>query len=98
MKKWYQFTTSTGDVWRVPTLIIAKNRAAYYQNKNGESLEESLKNDTIPFFEEDDFEIEDWARNNMDWAEVENYAEKLVSKGPDMQEEWVNPEESEITD
>ena len=92
MKKWYQFTTSTGDVWRVSTMIIAKDRAVYYAKKKNIDIEGSLQNDTIPFFEEDDFEIEDWARNNMDWAEVENYAEKLVSKGPDMQEEWVNSE------
>lgn len=98
MKKYYQFTTSTGDVWRVPTMVIAKNRATYYAKKQKIDIEESLRNDTIPFFESDDFEIEDWARNNMDWSDVENHAEKLKSKGPDMQEEWVNPEETDITD
>lgn len=97
MKKWYQFTTSTGDVWRVPTRIIAENRAIFYAKENGVDIEESLQDDTIPLFESDDYEIEDWARNNMDWAEVEKHAEKVKSVGPDMQEEWVNPEETEVT-
>lgn len=98
MKKWYQFTTSTGDVWRVPIKVIAENRAIYYAKKNNIDIEDSLQDDTIPLFESDDFEIEDWARNNMDWSDVENHAEKLISKSPDMQEEWVDPEETDITD
>ena len=82
----------------MPTRIIAENRAEYYAKKNNITFAESLQNDTIPFFESDDYEIEDWARNNMDWSDVENYAEKMKDVGLDMQEEWVNPEETEVAD
>jgi hypothetical protein len=98
MKKWYQFTTSTGDVWRVPVKVIAENRAIFYAKENGIDIEESLQDDTIPLFESDDFEIEDWARNNMDWSDVENHAEKVKSAEPDMQKEWVNPDSKEFLD
>jgi hypothetical protein len=42
-------------------------------------------------FESDEFEIEDWAANNMDWSDVVAFATKI---GPvdqvDYQEGWVN--------
>lgn len=101
MKKWYVFECSDGSKWRVPTEVIAKHRSAYYVKtyaKFQNDLEKHMKEHTIPLFESDDYEIEDWARNNMDWTEVENFAERLNDGGFDMQEEWVNPEETDVTD
>lgn len=98
MKKWYVFECSDGSKWRVPTERIARNRAEYYEDRFGGDVEKSLKEDTVPLFENDDFEIEDWAKNNMNWAEVENFAEKIKGGNLDMQEEWLDSENVEITD
>lgn len=92
LSKSYVTTMCNGQKWAVPVERIAFNRAHFYAKKDGISFDESLKSDTIPLFESDDFEIEDWAQNNMDWSDVEKYA-KLVSD-PDyfFQDEWVNGE------
>jgi endogenous inhibitor of DNA gyrase (YacG/DUF329 family) len=50
----------------------------------------SLAEDTLPLFRSDDFEIEDWAANNMNWSDVQ-YAARCVSAGDDVDfGEWVN--------
>ena len=46
-----------GSKWDVPISVIAEHRADYYRNEFDGSLERSLKEDTIPLFEDDEFEI-----------------------------------------
>jgi len=82
LKKEYQVTMKNGDVYSVPVAVIALHRAKYYADKDFDGdVDKSLLEDTGPLFDEDDFEIEDWARNKMNWADVENRA-TLVSKDP----------------
>lgn len=80
-----------GSKWDVPVMIIAKNRAKYYKDEFGGDVEKSLKEDTLPLFI-DDYEIHDWAANNMNWDDVKAFAKKAPDEKReiDFQEGWVN--------
>lgn len=99
--KFLKVTMPDGSKWKVPVRIIAEDRARYYfeDRKEFKSLEESLRKDTLPLFEEDECEIEDWASNNMNWEDVEKYAEQIKSSKmnyEDFQEGWINGEKEII--
>ena len=79
--------------WKIPVRIIAESRARYYADKEHVTFEQSLKFDTLPLFEEDPYEIEDWSENNMRWIDVEKYAIMIKDKGlspEDLEEGWRN--------
>jgi hypothetical protein len=84
-------------MWDIPVDVIARDRAKYYAEERGEfdgNVEESLKQDTLPLFDSDEYEIRDWASNNMDWADVERFA-AYVGKDEylsDYQDGWINGE------
>jgi hypothetical protein len=81
-----------GSRWAVPVDVIARDRAAHYAHEFGDDVERSLAEDTWPAFA-DDFEVQDWARNNMNWDDVKAVAwqwEKDVPPEPDYQEAWMN--------
>ncbi len=90
----YVTTMSDGQKWAVPVERIAFNHAHYYAKRDGISFDETLKRGTIPLFENDHFEIEDWAQNNMDWSDVVKYARIIDDPACDFQEGWVNGEHS----
>ena len=78
-------------VWAVPVEMIARSRAAYYAYQFGDDIEKSLQEDTIPLFEADEEEIEDWAVNNMDWADFNGHQIKVKSPAPvDFQSGWID--------
>ena len=62
-----------GSEWGVPVEVIARNRAEHYKSEFGDDVERSLAEDTMPLFE-DDYEIEEWASNNMNWQDVKGCA------------------------
>ena len=90
MAKHLQITMPDGSKWAVPVDVIAMNRAVYYAKNDGISIEDSLNNDTNPLFESDDFEIEDWAANNMNWSDVEHLAVCTRKGEIDFDEGWAN--------
>jgi hypothetical protein len=99
MKIYYEFTTSRGQVWRVPVLIIAADRAKYFAKDYGGDMDKSMNEDTIPLFNRHPDEIEDWARNNMDWADVKDCAALIDDcQSVDMQGQWVNPVRTRVGD
>lgn len=79
-----------GSKWSVPIVVIAEHRAKIYAEIDGISFENSLNDDTIPLFEEDPYEIHDWASNNMNWNYVKIYAIRIDSPDVDFQEGWIN--------
>lgn len=48
----------------------------------------------LEWFDTNDFEFADWAKNNMDWEDVAGQAVRLPSKKKDVdfQEGWMNGE------
>ncbi len=92
MSKHLFVTMPDESVWAVPVSIIATHRATYYAGECGGDVEKSLAEDTMPLFEHDPFEVEDWAANNMNWSDVVEHA-RLVSEGEtDYEDGWVNGE------
>lgn len=87
-------TMPNGVDYAVPVEFIARDRAEHYANEYDGNISESLKEDTIPLFESDEFEIRDWALNNLNWSDVKRHAVMLVKKMSehDFQEGWVNGE------
>lgn len=101
MKKNYIFECSNGERWSVPVMVIARDRAKYYAENDDDFMgdfDKSLNEDTIPLFESDTYEIADWAQNNMNWSDIKAHAVKVGDAEIDMQDEWVNPADTEFTD
>lgn len=80
-----------GLTYGIPVEIIARNRAEHYKDEFKGDIAKSLKEDTIPLFN-DFYEVHDWASNNMNWDEVKIHAITLKRKTLDdeFQEAWVN--------
>ena len=102
-KKYLRVQQHDGSRWDVPVDIIARNRAAFYAEKDDEfggDFERSLQEDTLPLFAEDDYAIKDWAGGNMDWSDVVDVATMVVPPKPlsddDYQEAWVNGEKTVV--
>lgn len=101
--EWLQVKMPDGSFWAVPIGLIAYNRATCFADEfEGKELsdriEKSLNEDTLPLFEEDNYEIKDWAANNMNWSDVKEFAVqiKVDLPEPDYQEGWVNGEKKII--
>jgi len=84
-----------GSVWAVPVEMIAKHRAEHYAHEFGGDIARSLAEDTIPLFESEDYAIEDWAENNMNWRDFDGN-QVLVEKPNvvDYQDGWLSGEKS----
>lgn len=79
-----------GSKWDVPVSIIAKNRAEHYAHEYDGDVVRSMQEDTLPLFETDPYEIEDWAANNMNWSDVQHVATLAEAGETDYQEGWIN--------
>jgi len=88
--KYLQVEMEDGSKWAVPVYVIARNRAIAYKSEFDDNIELSLESDTMPLFDSDPFEIEDWAVNNMDWKDVEEFAVCISQPEPDYEEGWTN--------
>lgn len=88
----YVVTMPDGSKWAVPVEVIARNRAAYYANKEyGGDVERALHEDTMPLFALDEYEIHDWAANNMNWEDVVDHARQIQSPPlPNYRAGWIN--------
>ncbi len=70
-----------GSRWAVPADVIARNRDKSYGGDDDLYLE-TLENDD---------ELEDWAVNNMDWADVKALAFMVRPPEPvDYEDGWIN--------
>lgn len=79
-----------GERWAVPVRLIAMDRAKHYAKEFKGDVTESLVQDTAPLFEDSEYEIEDWAKNNMNWSDVADRAERVGAIACDWEEGWVN--------
>lgn len=86
----YAVTMANGDVYGVPAEVVADNYAQHCAD-TGEDYQENY-DDMIRWFDADDYEFADWAKNNMDWDDVKEHAMLLEKGCPkiDFQDGWVN--------
>lgn len=92
MKRLYIVTMPNGDQYGVPAEVIADNYAKYYESR-GEDYKENY--DTmIEWFDTNDYEFADWAKNNMNWSDVSDKAIFVKHAQPklDFEDGWVNGE------
>jgi len=88
-----------GEWWKLPCAIIASDRAMYfskrYAEKNGLNFEEQQKvyKTEYKYTMNDEYEIFDWASNNMNWTDVKDFA-ICVGSSPlnqrEFQKGWIN--------
>ena len=91
MKKYMTVIVSDGSTWGVPVEMIARDRAANYADEFDGDIERSLSEDTLPLFEDDDYQIQDWAVNNMNWSDFDGHQVKIAdAPAPDFQEAWID--------
>lgn len=90
MEKRLEVTMPDGSVWAVPVSVIAEHRATERADEFGGDAVRSLNEDTLPLFSMDDYAIEDWAENNMNWEDVRGVAALILVPPVDYQEGWVN--------
>lgn len=80
---------SDGSTWAVPVLTIAMHHARTHAHES--QVMEYLHEETLPLFGETITEVEDWAKNNMDWSDVADEAVKVFEpKTLDYQQEWLD--------
>lgn len=83
-----------GSRWSVPVMTIARDRAKHYAAEFEGDVDRSLNEDTLPLFESDHYEVQDWAVNNMNWSDVKAEARIYAPAKPitddDMQEAWMS--------
>lgn len=77
-----------GSIWEISAEVIAQHRAAAFADQFDDDVEASLQLDTLPTFQADPSEIIRWARNEMDWADVALFAQKVDQKPMDLEEGW----------
>lgn len=84
--------------WDIPVEVIVAHRAIYYFQNHKDEFPTIVdaNNDTWELFNSDDYEIEDWAANNMNWDDVKLMAKKVEEPTVDYQEGWVNGEKEVI--
>ena len=88
----YIITMPDDSKWKIPVRVIAMNRAEWCLNDNPTefaSITLAMR-DTAEYFESDWDAIEDWARSNMSWSEVEQHATCVESSKIDYEDGWSN--------
>lgn len=91
MKRAYAITMENGDVYGIPAEVIADHYAKHYLKEHGEDYEENYEA-MLHWFDTNDYEFADWAKNNMDWDDVKHAAVLLEKHEADVdfEEGWVN--------
>lgn len=97
--KYLRVTMEDYSQWDVPVKLIIENRAKYYFSEFGDEFEnmESAIQDTVDFFS-DEYEIHNWAANNMNWDEVVGQAIQVTQPRPaDYEDGWGTGEWEVVT-
>ena len=78
-------TFSNGEVWEVPAQVVVDSRDENYKSDE-EDTAGSIADGGLS-----DYEVTDWASNNMDWSDMVPYA-KRVGDPPkiDYEGDWCN--------
>lgn len=92
-------TFSDGSEWAIPAEIIAKQRASYYAlhdiggtiTAENEAEYERIEREETDHAMSDNYEITDWASNNMNWIDLEKHAVRIAEPKPaDYASEYIN--------
>jgi len=86
-----------GIAYEIPATIIAKSRADYYACVvDGYEQDSQEYIDEVNYALKDEYELLDWIENNMNWSDLEPYAQRLGDDAIDLEKEW-DGENYEVT-
>lgn len=92
MARFLQIVMPDASKWAVPVQKIAEHRAAHYAHEFDGDLQRSLDEDTLPLFAGSEYDIEDWAINNMNFSDFAGIAVCTQLPNVDYEEGWCNGE------
>lgn len=75
--------------WLVPVVLVINDRHNYYLGLKGDHYHEKLMEESEAL---ENWEIRDWAENNMNWDDVKEFATMDRPSSVDYQDGWVNGE------
>lgn len=92
--RYLRVTMTDGSVWEVPVSVIAKSREKSYREMGRHDLSDPENSDLLAAEferEADDYDIADWAGNNMNWSDVKDVAVQVSPPPPpNFEEGWMN--------
>jgi hypothetical protein len=86
MMRVIELVTTHGSIWRIPAKIVCHDRAMYYRNRSDDY---DVYQSEFDFCVENDDEIIDWAKNNMNWYDVKKDARLVWAAEENMDHEWI---------
>lgn len=89
VEKYLRVSMPDRSKWDVPCSIIAKSYAEYYDERDADTTYQ----EEFDFVIKDNYELMDWASNNMDWEDVEGWAikvEESEDRNPIYRKGWIN--------
>jgi hypothetical protein len=89
-----QVTFSDGSKWEVPARVIAENRADYYATEvDGQPKGSKEWLEEVRTTLSDDYDIRDWALNNMNWSDLAPHARRVAPPPQqNYEEQWGSAE------
>ena len=92
-EKYLRVIMPDGSKWDVPVMLIVNDRAKYY----AETDPETSFDKEVEYALNDEYEITDWAANNMNWKDVVLQAQIVnEDREVDYQEGWINGDQEII--
>ena len=93
-KKHIHIDMPDGFTYAIPVMVVAEHKASKVTKYNGDlNFYQAMTTEVLPEFESNEYAIKDWAKNNMNWSDVEKHAIRLEKKKEiDYQDAWVNGE------
>jgi hypothetical protein len=76
--------------YKIPAILIAKDRANYYMTIDGYEEDSQEYLDELNRALDDEFELFDWVENNMNWRDLKDSAIRIEDDHFDVEEEWDN--------
>ncbi len=95
MSKKIEITFSNGVVYSIPAKIVAEDRADYYATQDDGDYDEIFKQEMWVL--DDELELLDWMRGNMDWEDVEEEATLERVDKINKHDEFINADAELIT-
>ena len=92
MERYLKVKFSNGDIFTIPARVIAENRAEYYSSIDGYDKDSNEWEAEIQYALHDNYEIYDWAGNNMNWSDLEPYAKKIEESDFNHEDNWGDAE------
>lgn len=87
MKTFVNVTFPTGHIFELPTVVVAADRINYYSMQDPDRTKEQHTSETMNLFQ-NEFEVVDWMKNNMNWSDVEKSARLVGFNAPDFGAAW----------